>query len=240
MAKMIECKSCGKEISNKAKVCPHCGNPAPKKTSLITWFVLFLFLAIVYNMTTKDTQKSSSYQTQVIDIEESKQTISSKTYFSTVEILNVRLEPNKKGSITSSIYENQQVNVYEIKQGWGRVSEYYNGEVEGKTGMVARWVFMKHLSKNPPIEKESDKTKISILEKALKSSDNYSRYKKSFIKASEDLIKEKTCTVNDFKEMGGWMRSPAYSPKPIFFTYCGGMIKENRIYLNAKTGEIFR
>ena len=47
---------------------------------------------------------------------------------------------------------------------------------------------MKHLSKSPPIKKESDKTKISILGKALKSSDNYSRYKKSFIKASEDLI----------------------------------------------------
>ena len=240
MAKMIKCKACGKEISNKAKACPYCGNPSPKKTSLITWFVLFLFLTIVYNMATKDTQKTSSHQAQVIDTEEPKQTISSKTYFSTVEILNVRLEPNKKGSITSSIYENQQVNVYEIKQGWGRVSKYYNGEVEGKTGMVARWVFMEHLSKNRPIEKKSNKAKISILEEALKSSDNYSRYKKYFIKASEDLIKEKTCTVNDFKEKGGWMRSAIHSPKPIFFIYCGKMIKENRIYLNAKTGEIFR
>jgi hypothetical protein len=240
MAKLKKCAGCGAEISKKAKACPHCGNPSAKRTSLITWFVLFLFLAIVYNMGTEDTKRVSSHQDQVIDVEKPKQIISSKTYFSTVEILNVRLEPNKKGSITSSIYENQQVNVYEIKQGWGRVSEYYNGDVEGKTGMVARWVFMKHLSKNPPIEKESDKTKISILEKALKSSDNYLRYKKSFIKASENLIKEKTCTVNDFKEMGGWMRSPDYSPKPIFFTYCGGMIKENRIYLNVKTGEIFK
>jgi len=240
MAKLIKCTACGAEISKKAKTCPHCGEPVPKKTSLITWFILFLFLTIVYNMTIEDTQKTSSHQTKVVDTEEPKQTISSKTYFSTVEILNVRLEPNKEGSITSSIYENQQVNVYEIKQGWGRVSNYYNGEVEGKTGMVARWVYMKHLSKNRPIEKASNKAKISILEKALKSSDNYSRYKKYFIKASEDLIKEKTCTVNDFKESGGWMRSAAYSPKPIFFIYCGKMIIENRIYLNAKTGEVFR
>jgi len=239
MAKLIKCASCGAEISKKAKICPHCGEPAPKKTSLITWFVLFLFLSIVY-IVTKDNKETSFHQNSVINVEKEKPIISPKTYFSTVEILNVRLEPNKEGSITSSIYENQQVNVYAIKDGWGRVSKYYNGEVEGKTGMVARWVFMGYLSKNHPIEKKSNKIKISILEKALKNSDNYSRYEKSFIKASETLIKEKTCDVNDFKEMGGWARSPAYSPKPIFFTYCGGMIKENRIYLNVKTGEIFR
>lgn len=236
MAQMIKCKACGKDISSKAKACPHCGNPSPKRTSLITWFVLFLFLFIVYNVATNDIKKTSSHKVQTI----TQKTISSNSYFVTAETLNVRLAPNKEGAITNTLYENQRVDVYEIKKGWARVSEYYSGVVEGKTGNVARWVSLKHLSKNRPIKKESSKTEISALEEALKGSNNYSKYKKSFLKASETLIKEKSCTVNDFKKIGGWMRSSTHSPRPIFFTYCGGMIKENRIYLNAETGEIFR
>lgn len=45
---MIKCKGCEKEISSNAKVCPHCGEPAPKKTSLVTW--LFLILLIVFGI----------------------------------------------------------------------------------------------------------------------------------------------------------------------------------------------
>lgn len=47
---IVNCKSCGKEISKNAKVCPHCGEPAPKKTSLTTWLVLILLIAIGVGM----------------------------------------------------------------------------------------------------------------------------------------------------------------------------------------------
>jgi len=44
MAKLKKCKGCGAEISKKAKSCPKCGEPAPKKTSLLTWLVLILIV----------------------------------------------------------------------------------------------------------------------------------------------------------------------------------------------------
>lgn len=37
---MTNCKSCGEEISKKAKSCPKCGEPV-KKTHWFTWLVLF-------------------------------------------------------------------------------------------------------------------------------------------------------------------------------------------------------
>ena len=39
---LISCKACGKEISRNAKACPHCGEPPPKRTSLVVWLVLGL------------------------------------------------------------------------------------------------------------------------------------------------------------------------------------------------------
>lgn len=46
---MVNCKGCGKEISKNAKVCPHCGEPAPKKTSLAAWLFLIILIAIGIN-----------------------------------------------------------------------------------------------------------------------------------------------------------------------------------------------
>ncbi len=50
MAKIKQCKTCKKDVSISAKVCPHCGEPYPtgKKTSIFTWFVLFLIVFVIY------------------------------------------------------------------------------------------------------------------------------------------------------------------------------------------------
>ena len=42
---LAKCKECGNEISIKAEKCPHCGNPAKKKTSVLTWLVT-IFIAL--------------------------------------------------------------------------------------------------------------------------------------------------------------------------------------------------
>lgn len=46
---MIKCKGCSKEISSNAKVCPHCGEPAPKKTSLAVWLVVGVLVIMGIN-----------------------------------------------------------------------------------------------------------------------------------------------------------------------------------------------
>ena len=58
MAKLIKCKSCGEDISKNAKVCPKCGEPTPKKTSLVTWLVLILFIVFMFNYNNDSTSKN--------------------------------------------------------------------------------------------------------------------------------------------------------------------------------------
>lgn len=158
------------------------------------------------------------------------------SYYVTTEVLNVRLSPNSSGKVTNQLYERQRVDVLEIKNGWARVSKYYSGSSEGIEGNVARWVSAKYLSSSKPKEIQAN----APLEEAIKSSDTYSKYKATFIKASKSLIAKKQCSLADFKEMGGWLRSSSYKPKPVFYTYCGGMRSSNKVYLNAKTGRVFK
>ncbi len=160
-------------------------------------------------------------------------------YYVTSGDLNVRLSPNKTGKITNTLYKRQKVEVFEVKNGWARISRYYDGGVEGVSGNVARWVYAKYLSTNRPTEEILTNLN-SPVAKSVKSSDNFTKYQDVFVSASDKLIKAGKCSLGDFKEMGGWMRSANHKPKPIYFTYCGAMTKSNRIYLNAATGDIFR
>ncbi len=69
-----------------------------------------------------------------------------------INVLEEHLSPNATGNITNRIYQNQKVEVFEVKNGWARVSEYYDGVVEGKSGQIARWVITSGLSATKPIE----------------------------------------------------------------------------------------
>lgn len=74
------------------------------------------------------------------------------TYYVKEVALEERLAPSANGSITNRIYRKQKVEVFEIKDGWARVSKYYDGAVEGNTSQVARWVLASGLSSSQPAE----------------------------------------------------------------------------------------
>lgn len=57
---LVKCKECGEQVSTKAKTCPNCGAKAPKKTSLVTWFILGLIILIVYISNQNPTNHSST------------------------------------------------------------------------------------------------------------------------------------------------------------------------------------
>ncbi|OED45148.1 hypothetical protein AB833_00165 [Chromatiales bacterium (ex Bugula neritina AB1)] len=78
------------------------------------------------------------------------ETTEADPYYVTANALNVRLSPKPNGKITNKIYRQQEVEVFEIKSNWARVSKYYDGSVEGVTGKVARWVSKEYLSKSRP------------------------------------------------------------------------------------------
>jgi len=160
-------------------------------------------------------------------------------YYVTSDKLNIRLAPNKNGKVTNTLYKRQKVEVFEVKDGWARITHYYDGSVEGLSGEVARWVFAEYLSANRPAEEKVTNLN-SPVARAIKSSDDFSKYQSVFVSASDQLIKSGKCSLGDFKEMGGWWRSTNHKPKPVYFTYCGGMTRSNRIYLDAATGKTFR
>jgi len=156
-------------------------------------------------------------------------------YYVITEKLNVRLAPHKNGKKTNILYKNQKVQVYEVLNGWARISYYYLSKKEGISYSIARWVSSKYLLKTKVKTKNNNN---SLIVQALKGTDNFVKYQAIFISASEKLVKNKKCSISDFKEMGGWMRSS--SKRNIYFTYCGGMSKSNRLYLNISTGKVYK
>lgn len=82
----------------------------------------------------------------------SAQAVAPGTYYVKESVLEERLAPNVDGSVTNRIYTRQKVEVYEVKNGWARVSKFYDGAVEGKKGQIARWVLSSGLSSSQPAE----------------------------------------------------------------------------------------
>lgn len=128
-------------------------------------------------------------------------------------------------------------------------------------GRVAEWVRKDSLSDHRPADPAADEQGGELLVESSRSqatqtrqrgrahadlklvegSDDYRIYKDAFVTTARKLIANRTCTRADFEEMGGWVKSTTtFRSEPVYFTYCGGMTISNRIYLNAKTGEIFR
>lgn len=69
-----------------------------------------------------------------------------------LEQVQERLGPNQDAPATNTLYRQQKVDVYETQAGWARVSPFYDGAVEGRTGQVARWVPLISLSKKRPAD----------------------------------------------------------------------------------------
>ena len=155
--------------------------------------------------------------------------------------LNVRLSPNKTGTITNKLYYGQRVDVLAIRAGWVRISKFYPGIVEGKgKALVARWVDAKYLQDTKPKERAPvfDLPSIPdrLLMKAIRKSDDFYMYGNKFYRAAEKLISKKRCSIKDFLDMGGWAKST--SRTGVYFTYCG-TTRNDRIYLRITDEKLF-
>lgn len=78
------------------------------------------------------------------------QPVSPGKYYVKEASLEEHLAPKNVGKVTNRIYRQQVVDVFEVKNGWARVSKYYDGQIEGVPGQVARWVRVSGLSPNRP------------------------------------------------------------------------------------------
>ena len=159
-------------------------------------------------------------------------------YYVTAEQVQERLGPSPNARSTNTLAKRQKVTVFEVKSGWARVSKHYDGEVEGVKGQVARWVPAKDLSQQRPSE-EKVAAPDSPLRRALKDSDDFAKHHTAFLDASKKLVDSGTCSLQDFESNGGWMKSTNQAGA-VYFVYCGGLHRSNRLYLDVATGRTFR
>ena len=181
---------------------------------------------------------------------------SSNKHWVTSDRLNRRTCPSTDCGIVGQFFFREGTDVFEDKDGWARVSRYYdascangrseyvdsedsrcdpeNGIVDGK---FAEWVLADFLSEDRPPNPAADATGLEVL---VAGSDDFQKYRGAFAQAAQSLISSGQCREADFREWGGWMKSVNDRSQPIYFIYCGGSKVSNRLYLNTETGEVFR
>ncbi len=83
------------------------------------------------------------------------------------ETATVYLDSSDSSKQTNTLYRGQRVDVFEIVGDWARISRYYDGEVEGVKGRVARWLLVEHLTRNAPVIQEDPRKKLDPRIKGL-------------------------------------------------------------------------
>lgn len=171
------------------------------------------------------------------------------------ERLTRRTCPSTACGTVGTLMYREAVEVSEERQGWGRITRPYdascvngiseyvdngnascdatNGIVDG---MFAEWVSLNFLENERPLDLAETASEV---EELVAQSDDFQTYRAEFVEAARDLIEQGRCSERDFAEMGGWLSSPS-GGNGVYFTYCGGLRVENRIYLDVRTGEVFR
>ncbi|HSH43084.1 MAG TPA: hypothetical protein VK973_13240, partial [Arenicellales bacterium] len=76
---------------------------------------------------------------------------------------------------------------------------------------------------------------------AIQSSDDYHTYPGKFLDGTRKALREGYVTIDNLEEMGGWLRSVAHKPRPVYFTYGGDMdTLDDRVYLDLESGRLSR
>lgn len=251
------CPHCAETIKRDARVCKHCGREIKESSAgLLLTIVGILAVVFAIGSVTKSCRAPESSTQKDVATAANATSSNASAMWVTAERIDRHTCPSKKCGVVGTFDFREPAAVAETKDGWARVSRYYDASCRsGRSefvetgnaecvrangildGQFAEWVEAKNLSSTRP----SDPAETALADEALvKDSDDFSRYRRAFAKAAQELIAEGECTASDFQEMGGFMKSQNQKSEPIYFTYCGGMSLANRIYVNAETGETFR
>ncbi len=156
-------------------------------------------------------------------------------YYVNPEKLAVRNAPSGDAFIEGFVYRGDKLHILEQKDGWGRVTPYYVYEEGGE--QTAEWVPMKSLLEVPPTITREER--LETVSQYVEKSDDFKDFFEMFTKKADELLKEGTCSPEDFEELGGWVRSNRFEGRDVYFVYCGGLKQQNKIYLDVQTGKIF-
>ncbi|WP_104399704.1 SH3 domain-containing protein [Vibrio penaeicida] len=198
------------------------------------YFVMMPQAMMATDTETKMVEQETDPDGAIMELEnkENLATIELGEYYVSSSSLNVRREPGTNASISRVLDIGDKVDVLESNQGWARISEYHKyGD-----GEFAQWVSEQFLSSSVP--ENLAEVRSGRLEIAIKGSDNFLNHRDLFLSVSQLLINDGICTNTDFKEIGGWLKSVDYRPRDVYYTYCGGIEREHKIYLDAENGEL--
>lgn len=82
-------------------------------------------------------------------------------------------------------------------------------------------------------------TREEILE-AIRLSDDLDKHRDVLVLATAAAINHYGYTLSEFENHGGWVRSPTYRPRKVYFTYGDRAHVSDRLYVDVETGELFR
>lgn len=169
--------------------------------------------------------------------------------------VNRRTCPSTECGIVGQLFFREAAVVSELREGWARISKYYDGSCNGGRSdyvdsgnaactasngfdgsMFAEWVSVDLLVAERPADPAAGATGSAAL---VAGSDDFRLHEAAFVAAADKLIADGTCTAANFQEMGGWMKSMNNKSEPVYFTYCGAG-GSDRIYLNAATSRTYR
>jgi len=136
------------------------------------------------------------------------------THYVNTSTLKVRLGATTKAHHSYSIYKGHRVKVYELVDGWARISRYKNSVVDGKFNKRAHWVYAEYLTK---IIQNTEKKE--IIEKQIEKESLQDNSKTHFVHANKLKVRlgsnkhathsyslNKNDRVKVFELKNGWAR----------------------------------
>lgn len=161
--------------------------------------------------------------------------------------------PSTQCGEVGKLFFRESATVAETKNGWGRVSKYYDAscksgrsqyvdtgnaecsDANGITnGQFAEWIRLDFLTTNRPADPAEGAVGDS---KMVAQSDDFQTYESQFVTAAQALISSGDCTAKDIEDNGGWVKS-TNKGQGIYFTYCSG--GSDRVYLDVNSGQTYR
>jgi hypothetical protein len=158
-----------------------------------------------------------------------------KDYYVSVDSAEIRVQPSPTAPSEGTAYLGEHIEALGHQDDWIRIAPIYQLEDDGE--QTSQWLPLDVVD-DEPISMKSEQWAQAIIS-YIEKSDDFSQHDEAFIKATQLLLAEKQCRAHDFVEIGGWVKSINYEDD-VYFTYCGGLETSDKIYLDVKTGKIFR
>lgn len=161
--------------------------------------------------------------------------------------------PSAECGGVNRIYYGQKVDVYQVHEGWARITERYHALCEGGVSpsvrfgnnrcnnlngfsadsRVANWVPADSLTGQRPPDLGAH---VSEDAKFLAGSDDIDLYERQFLAGAKEMVRQGLCTEAEIASSGGYLRSVNSDRKSVYFTICG----DKRPYLDVSTGRVSR